>query len=334
MNADALSQDEIDALLKGTAGADGDDSVVDPEEKKALMDLGNKEATAFVTVLESMMDTSFHIELGRVVSCNAESVLEHLPQELVVGMVEFKKGLSGKICTLFKKKEAAEVCLKLTGGESYGDDEESAFSEVINQIMGGANQALTAMLENEISSGVPEVKSLGKDDPDFGEWLPSTERFCLINYIYSGGEDIEGEFFQAVPNSIIDALMSATAPPPPPPQPTPQPSDPVAGQPQIQPAGFQELGPSSAEETTNLDLILDIGLSVRVELGRTSMKIRDILNLGPGSVVELNKLAGEPVELIVNDKLFAKGEVVVIDENFGVRVTDILSIEERIETLR
>ena len=87
-------------------------------------------------------------------------------------------------------------------------------------------------------------------------------------------------------------------------------------------------------DTRNLELVLDIHLEVKVELGRTMRKIRDVLELGPGSVIELTKLAGEPVDILVNDKLFAKGEVVVIDENFGVRITDILTIDERIEALK
>ena len=73
-------------------------------------------------------------------------------------------------------------------------------------------------------------------------------------------------------------------------------------------------------------------MSVTVELGRTKMYIKDILGLGEGSIIELDKLAGEPVDLLVNGKLIAKGEVVVIDENFGVRVTDIVSPTDRIKT--
>lgn len=79
-----------------------------------------------------------------------------------------------------------------------------------------------------------------------------------------------------------------------------------------------------------LDLLMDVPLRVTVELGRTRMQIRDVLELGKGSVVELDKLAGEPVDLLVNGKLIARGEVVVIDENFGVRVTDIVSPAERL----
>lgn len=84
----------------------------------------------------------------------------------------------------------------------------------------------------------------------------------------------------------------------------------------------------------NLDLILDIPLRVTVELGRTKMVVNDLLNLGQGSVIELSKLAGEPMEVLVNDKLVARGEAVVVNEKFGVRLTDIISPTERVEQLK
>lgn len=84
----------------------------------------------------------------------------------------------------------------------------------------------------------------------------------------------------------------------------------------------------------NLTLILDIPLRVAVELGRTKMVVNDLLNLGQGSVIELNKLAGEPMEVLVNDKLVARGEAVVVNEKFGVRLTDIISPTERVEQLK
>jgi len=84
----------------------------------------------------------------------------------------------------------------------------------------------------------------------------------------------------------------------------------------------------------NLDFILDIPLKVSVELGRTQVLIKDLLQLGQGSVLELDKLAGEPLEILVNGKLVAKGEVVVVNEKFGIRLTDIISPIERIESLK
>ena len=94
--------------------------------------------------------------------------------------------------------------------------------------------------------------------------------------------------------------------------------------------GIEEL---SQEKTNKLDLILDIPLKVSVELGRTKMLVNDLLQLGQGSVIELNKLAGDPLEVLVNDKLIARGEVVVVNEKFGIRLTDIISPIERIEKL-
>ena len=84
----------------------------------------------------------------------------------------------------------------------------------------------------------------------------------------------------------------------------------------------------------NLQLILDIPLRVTVELGRTKMPVNELLNLGQGSVIELNKLAGEPMEVFVNDKLIARGEAVVVNEKFGIRLTDIISTKERVEQLK
>ncbi|MEW6266645.1 MAG: flagellar motor switch protein FliN [Thermodesulfobacteriota bacterium] len=88
-----------------------------------------------------------------------------------------------------------------------------------------------------------------------------------------------------------------------------------------------------AGQPRSLDFILDIPLEVSVELGRTKMVINDLLQLGQGSVIELTKLAGEPLEILVNNKLVARGEVVVVNEKFGVRVTDIVSPMERVKSL-
>ena len=101
---------------------------------------------------------------------------------------------------------------------------------------------------------------------------------------------------------------------------------------------FEESAEQSPEEQLEermkkLDMILDIPLKVSVELGRTRMLVNDLLQLGQGSVIELSKLAGEPLEVLVNEKLVARGEVVVVNEKFGIRLTDIISPIERIEKL-
>lgn len=133
--------------------------------------------------------------------------------------------------------------------------------------------------------------------------------------------------------------MAAPAPQPmaqqaPPVYAPPQYAQPVASAP-VQPVQFTPLasGPVPVNDA-NIGLILDVPLQITVELGRTSKSIKDILELTNGSIVELDRLAGEPVDIMVNGKYLAKGEVVVIDENFGVRITDIASPAERAAKLQ
>lgn len=90
----------------------------------------------------------------------------------------------------------------------------------------------------------------------------------------------------------------------------------------------------SGIEALNIDFILDIPLQLSVELGRTRILINDLLQLGKGSVIELNRVVGDPVEILINEKPVARGEVVVVNEKFGVRLTDILTPTERVEQLR
>jgi len=106
-------------------------------------------------------------------------------------------------------------------------------------------------------------------------------------------------------------------------------------EPEVNRADFQQLSvDSKTHEAQNIKLLMDVELPVSIELGRTRMHISEILTLGPGSVVELDKLVGEPVDLLVNRKKVARGEVVVVEENFGLRITQLISPEERLKNLQ
>lgn len=105
-------------------------------------------------------------------------------------------------------------------------------------------------------------------------------------------------------------------------------------EPENQGTEISEDGPMEEEpERADLDIILDIPLELSVELGKTKMLVNDLLQLGQGSIVGLNKLAGEPLEIYINQKLIARGEVVVVNEKFGVRLTDIVSPQDRVRSL-
>lgn len=103
--------------------------------------------------------------------------------------------------------------------------------------------------------------------------------------------------------------------------------------PQARPAGFSELEEDGNVGSLSLDLVLDISMPVTVELGRASMTVQELLQLGPGSVVELDKSAGEPADLFVRDVRFARGEVVVVDNNFGLRITEVVDRRGRLRQL-
>jgi flagellar motor switch protein FliN/FliY len=98
----------------------------------------------------------------------------------------------------------------------------------------------------------------------------------------------------------------------------------------VSPVEFEEARAESGEDSFALDLLLDVSLPVRVELGRTTLSVEQLLDFGPGSVVELDKMAGEPAELYIRDTFFARGEVVVVDNNFGLRITDL---SERVQEI-
>ena len=103
---------------------------------------------------------------------------------------------------------------------------------------------------------------------------------------------------------------------------------------QAHPAEFPQFGPGTgAKVPRNINLLMDVKLPVSIELGRTTLPIAEILEWGQGSIIELDRLAGEPVDLMVNNKLVAKGEVVVVDEKFGLRVTSLMSPRERLQSL-
>lgn len=100
---------------------------------------------------------------------------------------------------------------------------------------------------------------------------------------------------------------------------------------QVQFASFDDLGQTQGEQNKNLDILMDIRLQMTVELGRTELPIKKVLELTRGSIIELDKIAGEPVDLFANGKLVAHGEVVVIEDNFGLRITSITEPEDRIK---
>jgi flagellar motor switch protein FliN len=130
-----------------------------------------------------------------------------------------------------------------------------------------------------------------------------------------------GELADELDQAALEELLLEQAPP-----------AHMTGEPVIEEIELEQLFPYEADATndTDIGLLLEVPLSISVELGRTSLTIRELLALGQGSILQLDRHAGEPVDVLVNGKRLARGEVVVIDEDFGIRVTEVVAPEERI----
>ncbi len=237
----------------------------------------------------------------------------------------------------------------------------SAISEAMNQMMGSAATSLSSMLEKTIDISPPEANLIdltdSLDEKEIDEFL--TGDFIKISFKMEIGDLVDSTIMQLYPISFakemcesIKSNMSkdleettpaaAPAPQAQPQQAQPMMQQPMQGQPMMQPmyqqpmmqqpvnvqqAQFQsfsgDFNPAIFQKE-NIDLIMDVPLEVTVELGRTTKSIQEILDFAPGTIIELDKIAGEPIDILVNGKYVAKGEVVVIEESFGVRITAII----------
>lgn len=246
----------------------------------------------------------------------------------------------------------------------------SAISEAMNQMVGSSSTSLSSMLGYKIDIDTPEAFILEVEDDNFFKNLDLGGEQLVCNSFKMVVENlIDSEIMQLLPlefaESIIKQLhqnkdteagaveekapkqqapeqqatqqqpaqqqVQQSIPAPLPQQTSVQNQSNIQSNVNVQPAQFQNFDINElAQQKENITIIRDVPLEVTVELGRTKKPIKEILEFNPGTIIELDKIAGEPIDILVNGKFVAKGEVVVIDENFGVRVTDIINVEERI----
>ncbi len=248
----------------------------------------------------------------------------------------------------------------------------SGISEAMNQMMGSAATSMSTMFKSVVDITPPEVivTEFDEEISQINKKLNSDEPLIRVSFRLIIEGIIDSILLQVLPMSVAKGMASKLigqtagtlsppdsyhqlrqqAPPAPPELSWEPPKDtymaPMPGSNQasnflnkthstfVEPAQFSQLSPGGAQTLpSNLGLIFDVPLQVNVELGKATKTIKDILELGPGSVVELDRLAGEPVDMFVNGKLIAKCEVVVINETFGIRITEIVNPNERIDTL-
>lgn len=401
MSDDMLSQDEIDALLKGTADDDEQEDIQgDPPvenylsnlEQDALGEVGNISFGSSATALSNLLNQKVDITTPTISVIHRSRISEEFPQPHVAIQVTYTKGFSGINLLVIKQNDAAIIADLMLGGdgtspaEDFNDIHLSAVQEAMNQMMGSAATSMSTVFNKRVDISPPSIDVLDVKEGEGTEQIPEEDVLVKVSFQLKVGSLIDSNIMQLLPVTFAKDLVNDLLNPPTDDvgnqevhqqaeqtqgeftqesqqqQGSQQPSQNTApqqqggGQPSAHPpSGPQYLGGASQRqqadvhqaefssfnqvelpqnEQRNLNMLLDIPLRVTVELGRTKRTIKEILELSSGSVLELDKLAGEPVDIHVNSKLIAKGEVVVIDENFGVRVTDIISQSDRLKKLQ
>lgn len=347
------------------------DKILSDIEKDLLGEVGNISMGSASTALYQLVNQKVNITTPVVSISTIKEIKENFDVPNIILDVEYVEGISGRNIFMMKTSDAAVIANCMMGGDGIVESQElseieiSAVQEAMNQMIGSAATSMATMFNRKVDISPPQSTLWESKDQVLTSSIDEEEDVVKISFTLEVGEVLKSNIMQILPiataKKIVSMMMgediegestvnvptqqptSTIAPPVqmPAPEPvySPQPMAtahaPVKPQVEVQQANFSSLVPSGAAKShDNIDLILDVSLEVSVVLGRTKKSIKDILNLGNGSLIELDRLADEPVEVLVNGKVIAEGEVVVIDENFGVRINNILSGTDRIKSLR
>ncbi len=391
MNDGILSQDEIDALLRGDSPSESNSvssaSQLNDFERDTLGEIGNICMGTAATTLSTLLRKKVSITTPDVEVIDRDAFGQQYPLPYVVVEVEYSYGLTGANVLVIKESDAAIIADLMMGGDGTNtsgialeDIMLSAVGEAMNQMVGSATTSLSSMFNQRIDITPPnvllvelaqEILKIPSDHSDIVcikfkmeiEGLINSELMQIIPMeavrdmisMAMGGSEPEVDL-ESIFEGTTSPVMDDTQP-----EPTPQaaaPQTPPVGPPAqefwsspvvapdpspirrdqqfaVQPVQFAPIKDHSVPSTPqNIGLIMDVPLDVTVELGKTRKTIKEILELQQGSIIQLDKLAGEPVDLLVNGKLIAKGEVVVIDENYGIRINAIISPMDRVSRLQ
>jgi flagellar motor switch protein FliN/FliY len=348
MSDGALSQAEIDALLAGVDSSDSGPSspAGSDADRKTIQEFLSSTVEAQSSNLSMMTNSKVSISGPQGSFVSRDTLLNQLPDTVTVVKVDFSSGFPGEHLYLMGEATAKSIAGLMNKEENIELDEMalSVIGEAVGTIVGSQITALSGKTGNKSIANIPPEAS---NVPKAVAALPAGSFFAAAYQVDIGdgqSHDLWEIFGPSVAGDIARSLAAPASP-------GRAPSSPVSGMgsmgamngmggmgsmigqtANVQPVQFPNLVPHSGpQEAGNISLIMDVFMEMTVELGRTRKPIKEILGMGEGTIIELDKLAGEPVDILVNHKLIAKGEVVVIDENFGVRVTEIVSPQERME---
>lgn len=366
----SLSQDEIDALLMGADDVDEFAPAAPAPDAGMSPGMGMEGGPSFSglrSAMEDAMGTASNAATSLVTSktviSNANITLSDTgaaSAEIAPGavLINIKMG-STQAAMVIQEPAAKKISAAMMGAEAEPAELDEAYlstlGELANTLLSSVSNNLGSRVNDNLAPSPPETKvySGGGDFPAFAGGVAKSEFDLNVENLGTSKLTL---YIDAASAEKWEGALSMGAAPAAAPAPAPAQSAPAGGEAppmfggpppgvggaqqqsaSVNPVNFPSLTAGGMvgqqQMPSNIDLLMDVMMVMTVELGRTKKYVKDILGLGEGSIIELDKLAGEPVDLLVNGKLIAKGEVVVIDENFGVRVTDIVGPSERLARL-
>ncbi|WP_291637188.1 flagellar motor switch phosphatase FliY [Clostridium sp.] len=342
-------------------------------EKDLLGEVGNISMGSASTALSTIVGQPVNIATPVVSVSTLKKLRADFQVPNIALDVKFTSGITGGNLLVIKITDAAVIASLMMGGDDniqgtpeLSEIEISAVSEAMNQMSGSAATSMATMFAREVNIAPPQSKVWDENTSPLSDNIDENEEVVQVAFKLTIGNLIDSVIMQVIPietaKKIVAIMMGTEESMQAPkalnsqsdmkaqevkpdhfyiePQSTPINTN-VSTEPEyyakeveVRKAAFQPLTKSPVYNCPrNIELILDVPLEISVVLGKTKKNIRDILNLGTGSLIELDKLAEEPVDILVNGKKVAYGEVIVADENFGVRITSIISGEERVKTI-
>lgn len=335
-------------------------------DRDVLGEVGNISMGSAATTLSSLLNEKVNITTPNVKEGATLKELLGGEEKYVAIDIKYKKGLDGSFMLIIKESDVAIISSMMMGqgpnpdtSQPVGDMELSAISEAMNQMVGTSCTSMSQVFDNVVDIDPPSVEKIDISQNKIVAGVDiESEDYVTVEFDLTVGDILNSKMIQILPRPVAKQLIEklvgangggeeAPAASQPQAQPAPQPAaapqpQPQAAAPQPQVAAPQPVSNAQsvqfetlvAERVENvkeqISLIQDVPLEVVVELGRTNKSIKEILEFSPGVVIELNKMAGEPIDILINNKFVAKGEVVVIDENFGIRITEIIDVKKRI----
>jgi flagellar motor switch protein FliN/FliY len=346
MNNDFLSQEEIDALLNGSNSRT---EVLEEEDKDLLGEIGNICMGSAATTLSMIINQPVSITTPTVKLASLGQLREAFEVPNISIEVKFTKGLIGGNLLVLEVRDAGIIADLMMGGKGSFDGsglseiQMSAVSEAMNQMIGTAATSMAQMFNKEVNISPPEGFLWDNRSQKLSDTIKDDDPLVQVSFRLTVGSMIDSQIMQLLPfdtaKGIVKLMTEGFKETKPPVNENkrhePEKRSEKVEEIPVQRAEFSAFEkPEPVGRPRNIDLILDVPIEVSAILGRTRKTIKEILELNNGSLIELDKLVEEPVEILVNGKMVAQGEVVVVNENFGVRITNIVSNAERVKGLK